>query len=83
MPKILVLSRTAENILLPGKQYHEVVYSCSPGFRLSTETGLGHMFCQQGGWMGVHPYCEEDPDASSSSSKAAAVETDGCGDYHE
>ncbi len=83
MPEMSVLSRTAENILLPGKQYHEVVYSCSPGFRLSTETGLGHMFCQQGGWMGVHPYCEEDPDAAAEASKAVVVETDSCGDYHE
>ncbi len=35
--------------------------------------------------MGVHPYCEEDPDAAEAeaAAKAVVVETDGCGDYHE
>lgn len=51
---------TSENILLPGQKYHEVVYKCDEGFKL-TEGMLGHMFCQQKGWMGVEPYCEEDP----------------------
>eukprot|EP00095_Tigriopus_kingsejongensis_P010187 maker-scaffold105_size367834-snap-gene-2.37 protein:Tk10187 transcript:maker-scaffold105_size367834-snap-gene-2.37-mRNA-1 annotation:"hypothetical protein DAPPUDRAFT_303147" len=57
--------QTVENVLLPGKQYHEVVYGCDPGFKFS-ESSLGHMFCQQQGWMGVQPYCEEDPNAQQS-----------------
>ena len=55
---------TTENILLPGQEYHEVVYKCDNGYKMS-ETMLGHMFCQQRGWMGLEPYCEEDPEASS------------------
>jgi hypothetical protein len=51
---------TVENVLLPGKQYHSVLYECDPGYKLSTSS-LGYMFCQQRGWMGVQPYCEEDP----------------------
>ena len=53
--------RTTENILVPGQHYHEVIYECDPGYKL-TDQGLGHMFCQQKGWMGIEPYCEEDPD---------------------
>ena len=53
---------TAENVLLPGQHYHEVIYACDEGYRLS-DTSLGHMFCQQQGWMGVQPYCETDPHA--------------------
>ena len=54
--------KTSANVLLKGQEYHEVVYVCDPGFKMS-ETMQGHMFCQQGGWMGLEPYCEEDPDA--------------------
>ena len=57
--------KTSANVLLKGQEYHEVVYVCDPGFKMS-ETMQGHMFCQQGGWMGLEPYCEEDPDASNS-----------------
>ena len=39
---------TTENVLLPGQQYHEVVYGCDPGHKLSSSS-LGHMFCQQQG----------------------------------
>ena len=39
---------TTENVLLPGQHYHEVVYDCDPGYRLSSSS-LGHMFCQQQG----------------------------------
>ena len=53
--------RTTENILVPGQHYHEVIYKCDPGYKL-TDQGKGHMFCQQKGWMGIEPYCEEDPD---------------------
>ena len=53
--------RTTENILVPGQHYHEVIYECDPGYKL-TDQGLGHMFCQQKGWMGIEPYCEDDPD---------------------
>ena len=86
--------RTVDNILLSGKQYHEVIYDCDPGFLLS-DTGLGHMFCQQGGWMGVHPYCEEDPHATDGkgggglegrgdgSGGGEDYEDDDCGEYHE
>ena len=55
--------RTTENILVPGQHYHEVIFECDPGYKL-TDQGLGHMFCQQKGWMGIEPYCEEDPDDS-------------------
>ena len=55
-------SRTAENVLMPGQHYHEVIYSCDRGYKLS-DSSLGHMFCQQRGWMGVQPYCEQDDDA--------------------
>ena len=57
--------KTTENILVPGSHYHEVIYECDPGYKL-TDQGLGHMFCQQNGWMGIEPYCEEDPDDASS-----------------
>ena len=50
---------TSENVLLPGQHYHEIMYHCDPGYKLSA-TSLGHMFCQQQGWMGVEPYCEVD-----------------------
>ena len=39
---------TTENVLLPGQHYHEVIYNCNPGYKLS-DTSLGHMFCQQQG----------------------------------
>ena len=39
---------TTENVLLPGQHYHEVVYDCDPGYKLSSSS-LGHMFCQQQG----------------------------------
>ena len=52
--------RTEENVLMPGEHYHAVIYACDPGYKMS-DTSLGHMFCQQRGWMGVQPYCEEDP----------------------
>ena len=52
--------RTVENVLLPGEHYHAVIYECDPGYKMG-DTSLGHMFCQQRGWMGVQPYCEEDP----------------------
>ena len=52
--------RTEENVLLPGEHYHAVEFACDPGYKMS-DSSLGHMFCQQRGWMGVQPYCEEDP----------------------
>ena len=55
--------RTTENVLLPGQQYHEVIYQCDPGYKLS-DSSLGHMFCQQQGWMGVEPYCDLDPSST-------------------
>ena len=68
---------TSDNILLPGERYHEVIYECDEGFKL-TEGMLGHMFCQQAGWMGVEPYCEEDPDSKSSiSTESPRGETPG------
>lgn len=72
--------QTVENVLLPGKRYHEVVYQCDPGYKLS-DSSLGHMFCQQQGWMGVQPYCEEDPNAQFSSIPNAlkdCPENNGC-----
>ena len=68
--------RTAENVLLPGTHYHEVVYACDAGFRLA-EGSLGRMFCQQQGWMGMQPYCEEDPRAEEEEAAGdAAAECD-------
>ncbi len=52
---------TTENVLMPGDHYHEIIYDCDPGYKMS-DTSQGHMFCQQEGWMGVEPYCELDPD---------------------
>ncbi len=72
-------------MLLPGKKYHEVIFVCDPGYRLS-DTGAGHMFCQQGGWMGVHPYCEEDPEAADAGTGPGSGDErdgEGCGDQHE
>ncbi|XP_059084978.1 fibrillin-2-like [Tigriopus californicus] len=72
--------QTVENVLLPGKRYHEVIYQCDQGYKLS-DSSLGHMFCQQQGWMGVQPYCEEDPNAASSATPKAmkdCQENTGC-----
>ncbi len=59
-------------------------YVCDPGFRLSESSGKGFMFCQQSGWMGVHPYCEEDPYAEAKPDKDGGKEADadGCGEDH-
>ena len=53
---------TSPNVLMSGQDYHEVVYKCDAGYKMS-DTMQGHMFCQQGGWIGLEPYCEVDPDA--------------------
>ena len=53
---------TSPNVLMSGQDYHEVVYECDAGYKMS-DTMQGHMFCQQGGWIGLEPYCEVDPDA--------------------
>ena len=65
--------RTTENILVPGTHYHEVIFECDPGYKL-TDQGLGHMFCQQKGWMGIEPYCEEDPDDSKSNNNGENID---------
>lgn len=66
-----------DNVLLPGKQYRQAIYACNPGYVLSDRTS-DSMFCQEYGWQGLEPECEQSDEWSESANDDVCARDNPC-----